>query len=135
MKGWVSHGIAAGIGALICLGVVLYISHGAGAKLNADLLALRTSLASATANSNQLADQLRLVHEQLDIASGRADAEQRTIADQQRLIDAGKRGIKDIADSLAGSGADIGKQIHALAEGFVRIYSIYHPGAAVGKVP
>ena len=78
---------------------------------------------------DQLAEQLRLVHSQLDIASGRADSEQRIIADQQRLIEAGKRGLKGIAESLAGSGGDIGKQVHALAEGFVRLYRIYHPGS------
>lgn len=136
MKGWWKIALPSFVlGALVCTVVIAYATRGAGDKLNADLLALRTSLASATANSKQLAEQLRLVHDQLDIASGRADAEQRTIADQQRLIDAGKRGLAGIAESLAGSGSDIGKQVHALAEGFVRLYGIYHPSPAGGKIP
>ena len=61
MKGWVSHAIAFALGAVLCGAVVLWISHGAGAKLNADLTNLRASLAGAVADRADLAQQLRLV--------------------------------------------------------------------------
>lgn len=131
-KGW---GYVACImaGIALCAGVGYIALHGSGAKLNADLASLRTDLASATANSADLAQQLRLVHQQLDSAVGLADSEQRIISqqqsrltEQQQLIDAGKRGLESIAQEIAGSGSDIGKQIRSLAEGLIRLYAIYH---------
>jgi chromosome segregation ATPase len=129
MKGWWKYVACVALGAALCFGAVMLATRGAGAKLNAELASLRTSLASATAHSAELAEQLRLIHVQLDDANRRADSEQRIIAGQQQLIDAGKRGLEGIAAQIAGSGSDIGKQVHALSEGFIRLYRIYHPGA------
>ena len=129
MKGWWKYVACFALGVALCAGGALLLASRAGAKLNADLLATRAALASATAHSNELAAELRSLHSQLDDATGRADSEQRIIEGQQRLIDAGKRGLKGIADEIAGSGGDIGKKVRALGEGFIRLYRIYHPGA------
>ena len=121
-------------GAALCLAVLLWISRGAGAKLDADLkraddanvtlasdasavrrdnAQLRADLADATAYSDRLAAGLQA-------QSGQLAAEHQRSVEQQQLIDR-------IAVSLAGSGGDLGKRLDALAAGFVELYKRNHP--------
>jgi len=129
-------------GAVLCAGLILVLSHGIGAKLNADLaaaksanftiasdnsalrrdnVALGKSVADATADSARLAGSVR------ELAGELALERQRTL-DQQRIIDG-------IAGAIAGSGGDIGQRIRALAQGFVRLYGYYHSAGADDRKP
>lgn len=135
MKGWWKYVACFVAGAVLALGLGFIFTRGATDKLRADLAGVRKSLELAQSNSADLTEQLRLVHGQLDRANSlvtRQQSElagqQRTISGQQSIIDAQKRGLAKLADDLAGSGGDIGKQIRAFAEGFRRLYGIYHPG-------
>jgi hypothetical protein len=137
MKGWHYATIGFLLGCIVCGGAIYLVSRGAGAKLNADLAAVRTSLAKSTADNTELASELRQLHGELDIANGivardsqELTRRQRIIDSQQRDIGSLERGLAGIAEEIAGSGDDIRKQIGAIADGFGRLYAIYHPGAS-----
>lgn len=149
MKGWVGYVVAFVLGALLCAGIVLWLAHGSGAKLNADLaaagdtaVALRTSLADAVAANHGLTDQLSKLQGQFDKSSKLLAADDAIVAKQQRDISSGQRIIDGILGNIAGAGVDLGKQIDAIAEGFGRLYALYHPspggspkGPGGGKSP
>ena len=134
MKGWWGYGLAFILGAALCGGIVLYLAHGSGAKLNAELAAagdsvqsLRTDLADASAANHQLADQLSKLQVQLNKSSLLLASDDAVIAKQQLTIAAGQRLADSIASNLAGAGNDLGKQIDAIADGFVKLYNLYGP--------
>lgn len=125
------------LGALLCGGVVLWLAHGAGAKLNADLNAandsadsLRTSLADAVASNHSLADQVQSLSGRLDRANRILAADDAVIARQQRDIAAGQRIIDGIVGNIASTGRDLERDLTAIADGFGRLYSLYHPNQA-----
>lgn len=93
--------------------------------LRADNDTLRKSMDSAVANSDKLAGSVRQMAGQL------ADEHQRSVAQQSRL-DEQQRIIDGIAIDVAKSGDDVGRELRALADGFIKLYSYYHPA---GKNP
>lgn len=131
--GWLA--IALLVGAVACGGLVLYATHGAGAKLNTDLTDLRTSLADAVAANHGLTDTISKLSIQLDKSNKLLAIDDARIAGQQRTIAEGQRIIAGIASSISDSGGDIAKTIGAIADGFGRLYAVYHPSPKVGKSP
>ena len=133
MKDVWKYALAALAGFLVCLVIGYFVTRGSTAKLTADLAGLRTTLEQSKRDSADLAEQLRLVHGQLDrsselVASQQSElaGDKRTIANQQLILDAQKRGLDKLARDLQASGGDIRKQIRAFAEGFRRLYNVYH---------
>ena len=142
MKGWKGYVFTILATLLVCAVACFFIVRSSGAKLNADLAAVRTSLAKSTADNTELAGELRSLHGELDFANGivardsqELTRRQRIIDSQQRDIGSLERGLAGIAEEIAGSGGDIRKQISAIADGFGRLYAIYHPGASTLKSP
>ena len=116
-------------GILCCaLGVAgaVYAGRGAVRKLNADLASVRSSLASATADSAAASAAVQRLSSQLVAAN-------KLVADQQSEINGQRKIIDGIAETISGAGSDVGRQIDALAEGFIRLYSFYHPSAKASK--
>lgn len=127
MKGVWKYAVAFVLGALLCGGIVLYLAHSAGTKLNTDLTdatdsadSLRSSLADAVAANHELASKLQSLSGQLDKSSKLLAADDARIAAGQRIIDG-------ILGNIASAGVDLGRQIDAIADGFGRLYGLYHP--------
>ena len=134
-KNWKSYLVVFALGSILCGGVVFWIAHSAGARLNADLASARSSLAKS-ANDNIAATlTVRQLYSELDGANKLADSQQRIIASQRGFLAIQQRAIDAIAQSISSAGGDIKKSIDALAGGFERLYEIYHPGAGPGKSP
>jgi hypothetical protein len=135
MKGWWWYAVAFVAGVILCLVIGYFVTRGANAKLSADLAGIRTALVNAQRDLSDLTEQLRLLHGQLDRASElvasqqrELDGDKRLLANQQLILDAQKRGLAKLASDIAASGGDLRKQVRAFAEGFRRLYAIYHPG-------
>lgn len=134
MKGWIGYAAAFLAGAVLCGGIVLWVAHGSGAKLNADLKSasdsadsLRTSLADAVAANHDLAGKLQSLSGQLDKSNRLLASDDAVIAKQQRDIASGQRIIDGILGNIASAGVDLGKQVDAIATGFEALYRLYHP--------
>ena len=142
MKGWWWYAVAALGGFLLCLGIGYFVTRSANAKYLADLAGVRTALVDAGYAGEDLAAGVRIIHSQLvrsnslvaeqqrelDANKSELAGQQRTIDQQQLVIDAQKRGLAKLASDLAAAGGDLGKKIRAFTEGFRRLYAIYHPG-------
>ena len=138
VKGWWKIALPSFlIGALLCGAVVGYIAHGANAKLTADFERLGKSLAAATTDGERLAGTVRQLHGQLDNANSIVTRDSQELARRQRIIDGQQlhidsleSGLADIASSITNAGGDLRKSISAIAEGFERLYRLYHPGSS-----
>ena len=136
MKGsWWKYGLTIFATVAVCFVLALVYSNAHSAKLNADLdkarsdnAILRTSLDKSLRDVTELTGDLRFIHGQLDIENHIADGQRTTIERQQQLIDAAKRALAGIAQSVSGAVGDVRKQILAFSDGFKRLYIIYHPG-------
>ena len=121
-KAYIIVGIACLLlGSAITVGAGYQITKHAGDKLNADLAASRTALADATrlnAESTQTISELR---GQLASASNGATK-------NQQLISATESGLDELSSNIRDSGGDIGRQIQAIADGFDKLYKLYHQG-------
>lgn len=127
MKGWKGYAITFLAGVLVCGAVALWIGRNSGADLNKQLAAaadtdnaLRTSLADAVSANHGLADQVSRLQGQLDRSS-------RLLAIDDAAIAAGQRILNGITSGINASGGDIEKTIGAIADGFGRLYRLYHP--------
>jgi uncharacterized phage infection (PIP) family protein YhgE len=142
MVKWWSLLIAAAVGAGVAVAIMFNISASNSADLRKQLDAalaankpLRTSLDDAVSANHGLADELSKLQGQFDRTSKLLAADDATIARQQLTIAAGQRIVADIAASIAGVAGDLAKQIQAIADGFGRLYNLYHPnpsGSAKG---
>ncbi len=117
--------------------LALVYSNAHSAKLVSDLTKARSdnaasaaALGVATQRNTELGTELQQLHGQLDIASSQLAGQQHTINQQQQILDATKRGLASIGATISGSGGDIRKQIRAIADGFERLYLIYHAGGS-----
>jgi len=134
-KNWKSYLVVFALGAILCGGVVFWIAHSAGQRLNADLANARSSLAKS-ANDNIAATlTIRQLYSELDGANKLADSQQRLIASQRSILADQQRAIDAIAQDIASAGGDLRKSIEAVASGFERLYEIYHPSTNASKIP
>ena len=122
-------------GAILCGALVLLLDGGAGAKLNADLSAARTSLANAVAANGQLAESNRNLQGELAGADS-------TIADQQRQLTAdgkliaglksdladAKRGLEELSGSVSNGLGDLDSSAKEIASLTRQLFSGYHQG-------
>ncbi len=136
---WYWLAIAFVAGGLTVGAVMLGVTNGASARLQSELDATRASLADATASNGRLAGNLEKLRGDLVKASGRVTSLERTvsqqrdiIAEQQRDIDAGRRGLADLATGLSGGLGDLRSRAEAIRECVARLYAIYHPGGGGG---
>ena len=127
MVKWWTIPIALVVGAGIAVGIVLFATGGAGHDLNKQLSdalsankSLRTALDDAVSANHGLTDAIQKLHGQLD-------AQAKLLAGDDAAIAAGQRIINGIISDISGAGGDLGKQISAIADGFGRLYRLYHP--------
>lgn len=139
---WYEYIGAALLGAGLCFAIMFFANRGATEKLRSDLAGVRTALVNAGYAGTDLAAGVRIIHSQLvrsnslvaeqqrelDANKSELAGQQRTINQQKLVIDAQKRGLAKLAGDLSAAGGDIGKKLRAFAEGFRRLYAIYHPG-------
>ena len=137
MKQGVKYGLVSFATSVLWIVFIVVYSNAHSAKLTADLdkarsdnASLRTALDGASKHLTELGAELQQLHGQLESANQQLAGQQRTIERQQSLIDAAKRGLAGLAETVANAGGDIRKQIHAFAEGFQRLYKLYHPGGS-----
>jgi predicted transcriptional regulator len=118
-------------------------------KLNADLTAARTSLASATAYSEKLATSIQQLSAGIASANQTVAGQQRLLSNQQQLlsnqqqiidrqqstIDEQKRIVENIITAITNAGGDISGQLTALTEGFEKLYQFYHPSSTTSENP
>jgi uncharacterized protein HemX len=133
MKGWWGYVVTFVLGAALCGGAVLWFAHGSGTRLNDELSAVRTALADAKASNTKLAESNRQLSGELATADRLVKKDgielarrQRIIDGQQRDLDQLKRGIADIAGQISNGLGDIRSSAQAIADGFERLYRIYH---------
>lgn len=121
-------------GGLVVGGIVLGVTSGASARLQLRLDYALSAMGDAIASSGRLAASNRQLQSDLATASERAasaerivNRQQSIIADQQRDIDAGRRGLADLATGLASGLGDLRSRAEAIREIVIRLYGIYHP--------
>jgi len=108
--------------------VLAIIAHNATSRLDAELVNVRSSLATASDANAELTTELRQLSGELDRSSQRARDQQSTIDRQQQII-------AGIVKSLRESGGDIRGQIQAIADGFRRLYIVYHQSPSASQSP
>jgi hypothetical protein len=85
-------------------------------------------MGDAIASSNRLATSNRQLQSDLESASGRAASLERTVINQQRDIEAGRRGLEDLATGLTEGLGDLRSRAVAIREIVTRLYAIYQKG-------
>jgi len=114
-------------GFVLCGALVLLLTRGAGAKLNADLAAAQWSLASARRTNTELTAGLLRLRGELDKASGLVAAQQSIIGEQQQQLGDQQRLIDGISATIASGGGNLREKIKAIADGFRRLRAYYYP--------
>lgn len=111
------------------------IFRGSAGALSIQLADARNALANATRSNTELAGELQQLQIELGKSNQLVSDQQRIIAENKRQLDEQKRIIDGITQTIRDAGGGIGKQIDAIAEGFRRLYSFYHPSAGGSKAP
>jgi hypothetical protein len=114
-------------GFVTCGALVLLLTHGAGSKLNADLIAAGWNLASAQRTNTELTSSIRQLRSEIDRASGLVETQQSIIGEQQSQLANQQRLIDGISETIKVSGGDIRGKIKAITDGFRRLYAFYYP--------
>jgi len=114
---------------------VLGITSGASARLQLRLDYALSAMGDAIASSGRLATSNRQLQSDLENASERSASLERTvinqqsvIRDQQRDIEAGRRGLEDLATGLTEGLGDLRSRAVAIREIVTRLYAIYQKG-------
>jgi hypothetical protein len=114
-------------GFVTCGALVLLLTHGAGSKLNADLIAAGWNLASAQRTNTELTSSLRQLRSELDSANSLASINESIIGEQQSQLGDQQRIIDGISETIKISGGDIRGKIKAITDGFSRLRAFYYP--------